>query len=257
MEISVSLFLGAVAPALGERGSAGSLGASVFPASEGQFVLQTRISAGSEKSHRFSVCSALLLGWAGTGDSQALYILVRKPEARDSLRVTERDFFLFGYVFFLTDHKDQLRKEGANRFHSPGEHLVLCRGGRGCRWLHLSWQPGSKGTGTPIHSRQLSEVSRQSKVTRPERGKAGSRTRLQCRGPSHESTSPALLVLSLAEMLLNASDVHLARCSSQPNQQVVRCRVSQRHLRDEAKTWSGTGVSPWARAGKLPGRGAP
>lgn len=166
-------------------------------------------------------------------------------------------FFLFGYVFFLTDHKDQLRKEGANRFHSPGEHLVLCRGGGGCRWLHLSWQPGSKGTGTPTYSRQLSEVSRQSKVTRPERGKAGSRTRLQCRGPSHESTSPALLVLPLAEVPLNASDVHLARCSSQPNQQVVRCRVSQRHLRDEAKTWSGTGVSPWARAGKLPGRGAP
>lgn len=129
---------------------------------------------------------------------------MRKPEARDSLRVTERDFFLFGYVFFLTDHKDQLRKEGANRFHSPGEHLVLCRGGRGCRWLHLSWQPGSKGTGTPIHSRQLSEVSCQSKVTRPERGKAGSRTRLQCRGPSHESTSPALLVLSLAEMPLTS-----------------------------------------------------
>lgn len=124
MEISVSLFLGAVAPALGERGSAGSLGASLFPASEGQFVLQTRISAGSEKSHRLSVCSALLLGWAGTGDSQALYILVRKPEARDSLRVTERDFFSL-WVRFLFDRPQRPTSKGRS------QQISLTRGASG------------------------------------------------------------------------------------------------------------------------------
>lgn len=147
-------------------------------------------------------------------DFQAVYMLELKLEAWDMLHIKEK-YFSFGMFSFLTVRKENLWKEGANKFHSSAECVFLCGGG--CQLFHLSWQPCARGIDTPISSRDLTVLGSPVQVTQPVGGKAGFQTWSQSQGPSCESKhSPSWHRLSLKWNWTNENTC-LSSCFSHPS----------------------------------------
>lgn len=199
MKIGILLFLLAVVPAasaLGERSSAVSLDAPVFLEFRGVVCLaSSNLWRVQEKSSIFSLFSSVV---GGGWDWRLASSLCLGAEAGSSWYSAchRMIFYFFGTFSFWQSTKTNFeRKEPANFIHQWSIWSFAV----GSHWLHLSWQPSSKGTGTPIYSRELSEVRHQAKVTQP-----GFPTQPRRQGLSPGSESLALLMLSSAEMSLNS-----------------------------------------------------